>query len=79
MRLVLYTRRGCHLCEDMLLDLELLSKQRDFSLQIVDIDTDPELVRRYGQDVPVLTDQTSRLICQHRLDSTAVTQFIANQ
>ncbi len=37
-------------------------------LEVVDVDSDPQLVRRYGLNVPVLLlDGT--VVCQHRLDS----------
>ena len=77
MILRLYTRRGCHLCEDMLLALEELGIHQAFVLETVDIDSEPDLVARYGQDVPVLTDQLDVLICQHRFDHKAVLQAIS--
>lgn len=50
----LYTRVGCHLCEQA--EQVLRSEQRTipFALITVDIDRDPELVRRYGVRVPVV-------------------------
>lgn len=52
---VLYTRQGCHLCEDAHAILERARAQHGFTLRIVDIDTDPELVRQYGEQIPVVT------------------------
>lgn len=55
MRLVtLYTRRGCHLCEDAEAVLERARATVAFELRTVDVDTDPELARRYGVRVPVV-------------------------
>jgi glutaredoxin len=51
---VLYTRQGCHLCEDLEAQLEGLQRDYRFSLVKVDIDTDPELVRQHGECVPVV-------------------------
>ncbi|KEF35203.1 glutaredoxin [Deinococcus sp. RL] len=48
--LTLYTRRGCHLCEQAEERLRLL----DFAYRPVDVDRDPALRARYGDDVPVL-------------------------
>ena len=48
--LTLYTRRGCHLCEQAEERLRLL----DFPYTPVDVDTDPALRARHGDDVPVL-------------------------
>ena len=36
-------------------------------LDVVDVDADPELVRRYGLHVPILLLDGS-LVCRHRLD-----------
>jgi glutaredoxin len=51
---VLYTRAGCHLCQDA--EAVLVSARTDtpFELRLVDIDTDPELADRYGVRVPVV-------------------------
>lgn len=51
--LILYTRRGCCLCEG----LEERLKQLGLSapqLKLVDVDADPQLQSRYGLEVPVL-------------------------
>lgn len=47
---VLYTRSGCHLCEEA---REVLIRHGLFP-QIIDIDSDPELVKRYTACVPVV-------------------------
>lgn len=52
---ILYTRQGCHLCEDAHEILERARERFGFSLRLVDIDTDPELVRRHGLEIPVVT------------------------
>ncbi len=48
--IVLYTRRGCHLCE---VAEELLTRYR-LKFENVDVDTDPELRERYNECVPVV-------------------------
>ena len=48
--LVLYTRRGCCLCEG----LEEKLRQLAVPLQCLDVDQDPQLQARYGLEVPVL-------------------------
>jgi len=52
---VLYTRRGCHLCETVedWLDAAGLSRAA-FPDRYVDVDGDPEIARLYGARVPVL-------------------------
>ena len=51
---VLYTRVGCHLCDEAKEQLLQLRKQAAFELREVDIDRDPELQRRYNDEVPVI-------------------------
>jgi glutaredoxin len=53
-RVTLYTRVGCHLCETAEAVLSAERAASPFLLEVVDVDTDPELVRRYGVRVPVV-------------------------
>jgi glutaredoxin len=50
----LYTRVGCHLCDVVKDTLDDVRRERSFELAIVDVDADPELVARYGMEVPVV-------------------------
>ena len=53
-RVILYTRAGCHLCEEAERVLRREQTATPFRLELVDIDRDPELARRYGVRVPVV-------------------------
>jgi Glutaredoxin-like domain (DUF836) len=53
-RVTLYTRVGCHLCETAEAVLAAERAVTPFLLDVVDVDTDPELVSRYGVRVPVV-------------------------
>jgi glutaredoxin len=53
-RLVLYTREGCHLCDDARSVLERVRTATGESYTEVDIATDPELTAEYGDRIPVL-------------------------
>ena len=50
----LYTRAGCHLCEEAERVLRREQATAGFGLELVDVDRDPELARRYGVRVPVV-------------------------
>lgn len=50
----LYTRVGCHLCDVVKEQLDAAQSQRPFALEVVDVDTRPELVVQYGDEVPVV-------------------------
>jgi glutaredoxin len=54
LRVIMYTRRGCPLCEDAWALLEGERGRYGFALEAVDVDPDPELVERYGLEVPVV-------------------------
>jgi glutaredoxin len=50
----LYSRPGCHLCDEAKAAIEPLLKEFGGSLREVNIDEDIVLKERYGWDVPVL-------------------------
>jgi glutaredoxin len=47
---VLYTRRGCHLCDDA----KALLLRHGLTPQEIDIDQEPELLQKYDECVPVV-------------------------
>ena len=53
-RVTLYTRAGCHLCEEAKRVIEAARGRADFDYQEVDIDGDRELRRRYNDEVQVI-------------------------
>jgi glutaredoxin len=52
-RVTLYTRPGCHLCDDARAVIERVCAELGESYDEVDIDADEALQRRYGEEVPV--------------------------
>jgi glutaredoxin len=52
--ITVYTRVGCHLCEEAERVLRAEQADAGFELELVDIDRDPGLARRYGVRVPVV-------------------------
>ena len=51
---VVYSRKGCHLCEVVKNSLEKLSLHGGFSWREIDIDTDAELRQQFNDEVPVV-------------------------
>ena len=76
MQLTMYSRSGCHLCDDMKEVLERVRRQQPFTLTIVDITSDPTLLKRYQHEIPVLVTQETE-IARHRIDETTLIQFLA--
>ena len=54
MRLTLYTRPGCHLCEEMKAVIRLVQDQVACGLDEVDISLEETLLQRYRHHIPVL-------------------------
>jgi hypothetical protein len=50
----MYTRAGCHLCEDMKAELMALQGELGFTLTEVEVGWEGDLAERYGQLLPVL-------------------------
>jgi glutaredoxin len=53
-RVVMYTRAGCHLCDEAWQMLEALAARYPLDLEAVDVDGDPELAQLHGDRVPVI-------------------------
>jgi glutaredoxin len=51
---ILYTRPGCHLCEEAKQQMLAADCAEDYVLEEINIETDPSLVERYGWEIPVL-------------------------
>ena len=51
---VVYSRKGCHLCEVVKESLSKLSRRGGFTWQEIDVDEDSELRRQYNDEVPVV-------------------------
>jgi len=51
---VVYSRKGCHLCEVVKESLSKLSRRGGFTWQEVDVDMDFELRRQFSDEVPVV-------------------------
>jgi len=76
MQLVLYVRRKCHLCTEMHRELLDAGARHAFSVELVDIETDAELVTRYGHKVPVLVGGGEE-ICHYFLDEHELDEFLS--
>ena len=52
--ITIYSRHGCHLCDDAFNILESMREELNFEINVVNIDEDPELVKLYSDQVPVV-------------------------
>ena len=74
MRLTLYQRDDCHLCD---LALALLAQVRAPEFDSVFIDGDDALEERYGLRVPVLREETRGVELAWPFEADALRRFLA--
>ena len=74
--LTLVTRTDCPLCEELLLELTALRERYPIPpVNLVDVDADPALQRRWGLKVPVLLFGGA-LVCAARLDTPELLRLL---
>jgi hypothetical protein len=74
--LVLLSRDGCHLCEQMLQELAALEQAGQIPMvQVLDVDSDAERARQFGLKVPVLLLDGS-VICHYTLNSNELLRIL---
>jgi hypothetical protein len=62
----LLSRSGCHLCDEMRAVVAPLVDRLGGSLETVDVDSDPALAMRWGNEIPVLLDREGRVVAKAR-------------
>jgi len=73
---VVYSRKGCHLCEVVKESLIKLSRHTEFTWQEIDVDSDLELRRLYNDEVPVVFID-GRKAFKYRMDEKEFLRKIA--
>ncbi|MCB1986089.1 MAG: glutaredoxin family protein [Burkholderiales bacterium] len=62
----------------MILALEERQKQVPFDFQVIDIDTDSDLVARFNDRIPVLMSYSDQIeICHFHFDNAAFDDYLA--
>jgi glutaredoxin len=72
----LYTRAGCHLCEEAKQQMAPLLREFGARLREVDVDSDPALRERHTNDVPVIF-LAARKVAKHRVDLAQLRRQLA--
>jgi thiol-disulfide isomerase/thioredoxin len=77
---ILYSRSYCHLCDDMAQALLPIQQRHGFSLDVRDVDADPQALAEYDELVPVLLGQHGdapfQRICHYFLDEACLLAFL---
>jgi len=50
----IYSRPGCHLCDEAKEVIDRVGRRVAFTLRVINIETDPELEKKYGEEIPVV-------------------------
>ena len=76
-QLSIYIRPGCHLCDDLLSQLQQMQSEYCFDFHTINVDSCPQLVEQYGAKIPVVTHRNEEL-CHYFLDQAAVMQLVSS-
>ena len=71
----LYTKPGCHLCDDALDVLQRVQKLQPFTLEEVNVQDDPALLAEYGDQTPVVT-LNGTFLFEYEVDETRLRQLL---
>ena len=74
-KVIIYSRPGCHLCDEAKAAIQNAGCSERFSLEEINIESDNELLRKYKYDIPVvMIDGVERF--RHRVDTAEFIRLI---
>lgn len=71
----LYTKPGCHLCDQAQESLDRVRKQQPFEIEVVNINDDPSLLAEYGEQIPVVL-LNGAFVFEYAVDETRLRQLL---
>ena len=74
-QVILYSKPGCHLCEEMKAEISKANCTGLYELQEINIESDAELFARYRNDIPVLSVNGVEAF-KHRLASADFRDYL---
>ena len=74
---ILYTRAGCHLCEEAREEIRRVRAKIPFAFRSIDIDRDPKLVSLYNEEVPVIFVNGEKAF-RYRVDAQELRKRLRN-
>lgn len=75
---VVYSRKGCHLCDIVKETLTNVRHRADFQWREIDIDADPQLKQKYNDEVPVIFID-GRKAFKYRMDEREFLRVLARR
>ena len=76
-QVVVYSRKGCHLCEIVKETLVKLHRRGGFTWREVDVDSDEQLRRQFSDEVPVVFIDGHKAF-KYRLDENEFLRKLAS-
>ncbi len=74
-QVTVYSKPGCHLCEEAVRLLQRVQKQHPFTLEEVNIQDDPALLAEYGEQIPVVT-LNGKFLFEYAVDEARLRQLL---
>src|SRR5262249_45818607 len=74
--IILYSRPGCHLCDEMKAVVNRVARHTPIALTEIDITGDPDLEARYGIEVPVLMLEGKK-VAKYRIGEGELRRILA--
>ena len=74
-QVTVYSKPGCHLCEEAVRLLQRVQKQHPFTLEEVNIQDDPALLAEYGEQIPVVT-LNGTFLFEYAVDEARLRQLL---
>jgi glutaredoxin len=76
--ITVYSKPGCHLCEEALRALTLLQAETPFTLEEINIEGDPKLFAEYGEQIPVILFN-GEFLSEYTVDDDQVRTKLKNE
>jgi glutaredoxin len=73
--IIVYTVPGCHLCDEAIGILNSFKDKYRLDIQVIDILSDPELIEKYQNDVPVVLFGEKELF-RHRIEKAELDKIL---
>lgn len=73
--ITLYSKPGCHLCDDARDALSRVQKRHPFELEDINIQEDPRLLAEYGEQIPVVL-LNGTFLFEYEVDEARLRQLL---
>ena len=77
-RVEIYSRPGCHLCDEAKAAIEPLARKYPLEITVTNVDSNAELRSSYGTEIPVILINGVEA-CRHRVDAPSFERKLKEQ